>query len=75
MSGFCISFKGFSIVNETEVDVILKFSYVFCGPGDVGNLICGSSAFSKSYLYICKLLDHILLKSSLEDFEYDVSSM
>ena len=54
--------KGFSIVNEAEVDVFLEFSCFFCDPVDVNNLISGSSAFSKSSLNIWKLLIHILLK-------------
>ena len=58
--------KGFSIVNEAEVDVFLEFSCFFYDPTDVGNLISGSSAFSKSW----KLLVHILLKPGLEDFEH-----
>ena len=44
--------KGFGVVNEAEVDVFLEFSYFFCDPVDVSNLISGSSAFSKSSLYI-----------------------
>ena len=59
--------KGFSIVNKTEVDV-LEFSCFFHNPTDVGNLISGSSAFSKSSLNIWKFSVHILLKSSLKDF-------
>ena len=53
--------KGFSIVNETEVDVFLEFSSFFCDPTDVGNLISGSSAFSKSSLNIWKFMVHALL--------------
>ena len=52
--------KGFSIVNETEVDVFLEFSCFFYDLTDVGNLISGSSAFSKSSLYTWKLSVHIL---------------
>ena len=44
--------KGFSLVNKAEVDTFLEFSWFFCDPLDVGNLICGSSAFSKSSFYI-----------------------
>ena len=62
--------KGFSVVNETEVDVFLEFSSFFCDPEDIGNLISGSSAFSKSSLYIWKFSVHIPLKSSLKDFEH-----
>ena len=60
--------KGFCVVNETEVDVFLEFSYFFYDPTDVGNLISGSSAFSKSNLNIWKFLVHLLLKPSLKDF-------
>ena len=62
--------KGFSVVNEAEVDVFLKFSCFFYDPTDVGNLISGSSAFSKSILNIWKFSVHILLKPSLENFEH-----
>ena len=54
--------KGFSIVNEAEVDVFLEFSCFFYDPADVDNLISGSSAFSKSSLYIWKFSFHVLLK-------------
>ena len=54
--------KGFSIVNEAEVDAFQEFSCFFCDPTEVGNLISGSSAFSKSSLYIWKFSVHILLK-------------
>ena len=57
--------KGFGIVNEVEVDVFLEFSCFFSDSVNVGNLISGSSTFSKSSLYIWKFLVHILLKSSL----------
>ena len=60
--------KGFSIVNEA--DVFLEFSCLFYDPRDVGNLISGSSAFSKSSLNIWKFSAHILLKLSLKDFEH-----
>ena len=62
--------KGISIVNEEEVDVFLEFTSFFYDPMDFGNLISGSSAFSKSGLYIWKFLVHILLKPSLKDFEH-----
>ena len=55
--------KGFSIVNEVEVDVFLEFSSFFYDPTDVGNLISGSSAFSKSSLHIWKFL--VLILSSI----------
>ena len=64
--------KGFSIV--TEADVFLEFSCFFYDPTDVGNLIYGSSSFSKSSLYILKFLVHILLKPSLKDFEYNLAA-
>ena len=61
----CDPHKGFSVVNETEVEVFLEFSCFFNDPVNVRNLISGSSAFSKSNFY---LLVHIPLKPSLEDF-------
>ena len=67
--------KGFKVVNEAEVDVFLEFPCFFYDPADVGNLISGSSAFSKSSLYIWKFLVHILLKPSLKDFELYLASM
>ena len=67
--------KGFGIVNEAEVDVFLEFSCFLYDPMDVGNLISGSSAFSKSNLYTWKFSVHVLLKPSLEDFEHDFASM
>ena len=67
--------KGFSVVNEAEVDLFLEFSFFFYDPTDVGNLISGSSAFSKSNLYIWKFLVHVLLKPSLENFEHYFASM
>ena len=67
--------KGFGIVNKAEVDVFLELSCFFDDPADVSNLISGSSTFSKSSLYIWKFLVHILLKPSLEDFEYGPASM
>ena len=66
--------KGFDIVNKAEVDVFLELSCIFNGPTDVGNLISGSSAFSKSSLYIWKFSVHILLKLILENFEHDLAS-
>ena len=67
--------KDFSVVNEAEVDVFLEFSCFLYDPMDVGNLISGSSAFSKSNLYTWKFSVHVLLKPSLEDFEHDFASM
>jgi len=67
--------KGFSIVNEAEVDVFLELPSFFYDPAGVGNLISGSSAFSKSYLNIWEFLVHILLKPRLENFEHYFASM
>ena len=67
--------KGFSVVNEAEVDVFLEFLYIFYDPVDAGNLISGSSAFSKSSLNIWKFLALVLLKRSLKDFEHYLASM
>ena len=67
--------KGFSAVSEAEGGVFLKFSCFFYDPMDVGNSISGSSAFSKSSLYVWKFSVHILLKPSLEDFEHDLGSL
>jgi len=67
--------EGFSVVNEAEVDIFLEFSCFFCDPTDVGNLISGSSVFSKSSLNICKFLVHVLLKLCLKDFEHYLASM
>ena len=62
--------KGFSVLSEADVDILLEFPCFFCDSVDVGNLISGSSAFSKSSLNIWKFLVHILLKPSLENVEY-----
>ena len=67
--------KGFSIVSEAEVDVFLELSCCFDDQTDVGNLISGSSIFSKSSLKIQKFLVHVLLKPSLENFEHYFASM
>ena len=67
--------KGFGIINKAEVDVFLELSCFFYDPMDVGNLISGSSAFSKSCLYIWKFLLHILLKPSLKNFEHYFASV
>ena len=67
--------KGFSLVNEAEVDVLLEFSCFLYDPTDVGNLISGSSAFSKYSLNSWKFLVHVLLKSGLENFEHYFASM
>ena len=60
--------KGFSVVNEEEVDAFLEYSCFFYDPTDVGSLISGSSAFSKSSLNIWKLMVHVLLKPGLREF-------
>ena len=62
--------KGFGIVNRAEVDVFLELSCFLHDPADVGNLISGSSAFSKTRWYICKFTVHVLLKPGLENFEH-----
>ena len=62
--------KGFGVVNEVEVDVFLELSCFFDDPADVGNLIFGSSAFSKSSLNIWTFMVHILLKPGLKKFEH-----
>ena len=67
--------KGFGIVNKAEIDVLLELSCFFHGPTDVGNLISGSSAFSKTSLNIREFTVHVLLKSGLENFEHYFTSM
>ena len=67
--------KGFSVVNEAEVDVFLEFSCFFYDPTDVGNLISASAPFSKSNLNMWKFLVHVLLKPSLENFEHYFASV
>ena len=67
--------KGLDIVNKAEVDISLEFSSFLYDPTDVGNLISGSSAFSKSSLYNWKFSVHVLLKPSLEDFKYYLASL
>ena len=62
--------KGFGIVNKAEVDVFLELSCFFDDPTDVGNLIPGSSAFSKPSLNTWKFTVHVLLKPGLENFEH-----
>ena len=59
--------KGFGIVNKAEIDVVLELSCFFDDPADIGNLISGSSAFSKTSLNIWKFMVHILLKPDLEN--------
>ena len=62
--------KGFGIVNKAEIDVFLELSYFFDDPADVGSLVSGSSAFSKTSFNICKFMVHLLLKPGLENFEH-----
>jgi len=67
--------KDFDIVNKAEVDVFLEFSCFFDDPVDVGNLISGSSAFSKSSLNIWMFTVHVLLSPGLENFEHYFGSV
>ena len=67
--------KGFGIVNKAEIDVFLELSCFFDDSADVGNLISGSSAISKTSLNIWKFMIDILLKPGLENFEHYFTSM
>ena len=67
--------KGFGIVSKAEIDVFLELSCFFDDPADVGNLISGSSAFSKTSLNIWKFTGHVLLKPGLENFEHYFTSV
>ena len=67
--------KDCNVGNESEVDIFLEIRIIFYDPTDIGNLISGSSAFSKFKLYIWKFLVHILLKPGLENFEHYIVSM
>ena len=67
--------KSFGVVNKTEIDAFLELSCFFDDPVDVGNLISGSSAFSKTSLSIRKFMVHVLLKPALENFEHYFTSM
>ena len=67
--------EGFSIINEAEVDIFLEFPWFFYDPTNVGSLISGSSAFSKSSLYIWKFSVHVLLKPVLKDFEHNLAGI
>ena len=67
--------KGFGIINKAEIDIFLELSCFFDDPTDVGNLISGSSAFSKTSLNIWKCMVHILLKPGLENFEHYFTSI
>ena len=62
--------KGFRVLSEAEIDVFLELSCFFDDPADVGNLISGSSAFSKTSSNIWKFTVHVLLKPGLENFEH-----
>src|SRR5574340_1854770 len=66
---FIVTVKGFGIVNKAEIGVFLELSCFFHDPADVGNLISGSSSFSKISLNIWKFTVHVLLKPGLENFE------
>ena len=84
-SGILISLRIFSllwsaeskalVVNEAEVGVFLRFPCFLYDPTNVGNLVSGSSAFSKPTLYIWNFSVHLLLKPSLKDFEHNLNSM
>ena len=70
--------KGFGIVNKAEIDVFLELFCFYDDPAiydDVGNLISGSSAFSKTSLNIWKFIVHVLLKPGLENFEHYLASL
>ena len=67
--------KGFDVVNKAEIDVFLELSCSFDDPEDVGNLISGSSVFSKTSLNIWKFTVHVLLKPGLESFEHYLTSV
>ena len=67
--------KGFEVVNRAEIDVFLELSCFFDDALDVGNLVSGSSAFSKSSLNTWKFMVHILLKPGLESFEHYFASV
>ena len=67
--------KSFGMVSKAEVVIFLEFSCFFDDPADLGNLISGSSAFSKSSLNIWKFMVHILLKPGLENFEHYFASL
>ena len=67
--------KGFGIVNKAEIDVFLELACFFHDPTDAGNLISGSSAFSKSILNIWQFMVQVLLKPGLENFEHYFTSV
>ena len=67
--------KGFSVVNEAEVDVFLEFPCFLYDPSNIANMISCSYAFSKSSLNIWKFMVHVLLQPDLKDFEHYLASM
>ena len=67
--------EGFGVINKAEIDVFLELSCFFDDPADIGNLISGSSAFSKTSLNIWKFTVHVLLKSGLENFKDYITSV
>ena len=69
------SLKGFSIVDETETDAFLKYPCFLYNPVNIGNVISGSSSFSKPSLNIWKFLVRIMLKPTMQDFKHDLTSM
>ena len=71
----CDPHKGFSVVNEAEVDVFLEFPCFLHNPANVSSLISGSSASLKPNLYTWKIWVHLLLKSGLKNFEHNLASM
>ena len=72
---YCDPHKGFGIVNKAEIDVFLELSCFFDDAADVGNLISGSSAFSKTSLNVRRFTVHVSLKPDLENFEHYLTSM
>ena len=67
--------KGFGVINKAEVDVFLELLCFFDDPADAGNLVFGSSAFSKTSLNIWKFTVHVLLKLGLENFKHHFTSI
>ena len=67
--------KGFGIVNKAEIDIFVELSCFFDDPADVGHLISGSSAFSKTSLNVREFMVHVLLKPGLENFEHYFTSV
>ena len=67
--------RGLGIVSKAQIDVFLELSCFFHDPADVGNLISGSSAFSKTRLNIWKFMVHVLLKPGLQNFEHYFTSV